>query len=77
MDSYKDVAILIALSDKLGPTKAVLTWSYQKDLKMLEEVQEKANKWPRRFWRWFHCIDTLERQVARSKERLEKGTLRV
>jgi hypothetical protein len=77
MDTDKDIAILLALSNKLGPTKAVLTWSYQKDLQMLEEVQKKVNKWPRRFWRWFHCIDILERQVARSKERLEKGTLRV
>lgn len=77
MDTDKEIAILLALSNKLGPTKAVLTWSYQKDLQMLEEVQKKTNKWPRRFWRWLHCIDILERQVERSKERLEKGTLRV
>lgn len=72
-----NVATLLALSDKFGPTKAILMWSYQKDLQMLEEVQERTNKWPRRFWRWFHCIDILERNVARSKVRLEKGTLRV
>lgn len=77
MDNSEDVAMLLMLSDKLGPTKAVLTWSYQKDLKLLKKEQDRANKWPRRFWRWLYCIDILERQVARSKERLEKGTLRV
>lgn len=77
MDNHKDVATLLALSDKFGPTKAILMWAHQRDLKILKEVQEKTNKWPKWFWRWFHCIDILERNVERSKERLEKGTLRV
>ena len=73
MDEGIDISMLLILSQKFGPKKGARIWAHNRDLQMLEEAQKKSDRWPRRIRAWFNCVDVLEENEKRSRERLNQG----
>lgn len=72
MTATDEITKLFLLRKEYGSKLAALIWAYQNDKVKLEEAKNKANKWPRKFWNWWHFVDYWERNFEHAERRMEE-----